>query len=361
VVHPSGLKSHVFRYPYAGKRRKLTLQPGITLAAACKAVADARYELEQGRDPGIAKRQQRQTQRVAAEETFAAVTASYLRREGGKLRSVEPRRRTLNRLVLPTLGERPMSEIRRSEIIRLLDWIEEQNGPAAADSALALIRRIMNWHATRSDDFRSPIVRGMARTRAKERARTRILSDDELRAVWKAAEADGAFGALVRFLLLTAARRAEAQFMTRREIAKGEWTLPASRNKVKVEMTRPLSDAAQAVLSELPRIANGEFVFSLDGVRAISGTQQRKQRFDAQCGVSDWVVHDLRRTARSLMSRAGVNSDHAERCLGHVIGGIRGVYDRHRYHDEMLRAYEALAAQIERIVNPTPNVVAMSA
>jgi len=358
VVHPSGLKSHVFRYSYASKRRKLTLQPGITLAAACKAVADARYELEQGRDPGVAKRQQRQAQRVAAEETFAAVAASYLRREGGKLRSVEPRRRTLNRLVLPTLGERPIGEIRRSEIIRLLDRIEEQNGPAAADSALALIRRIMNWHATRSDDFRSPIVRGMARTQTKERARTRILSDDELGAVWKAAEADGVFGALVRFLLLTAARRAEAQFMTRREIAKGEWTLPARRNKVKVEMIRPLSEAAQAILSELPRIADGEFVFSLDGVRAIGGTQQRKQRFDAQCGVSGWVVHDLRRTARSLMSRAGVNSDHAERCLGHVIGGIRGVYDRHRYHDEMLRAYEALAAQIERIVNPTPNVVA---
>jgi hypothetical protein len=71
------------------------------------------------------------------------------------------------------------------------------------------------------------------------------------------------------------------------------------------------------------------------------------------------VIHDLRRTARSLMSRAGVSPDHAERCLGHVIGGIRGVYDRHQYCDEKLHAFEALAAQIERIVDPQPNVTAL--
>jgi integrase len=91
----------------------------------------------------------------------------------------------------------------------------------------------------------------------------------------------------------------------------------------------------------------------------IGGLQQRKARFDKRCGVVGWMLHDLRRTARSLMSRAGVSSDHAERCLGHVIGGVRGVYDRHRYQAEMLRAYEALAVQIERIVNPRDNVTAL--
>ena len=56
------------------------------------------------------------------------------------------------------------------------------------------------------------------------------------------------------------------------------------------------------------------------------------------------------------MSRAGVNSDHAERALGHVLGGVRGVYDRHAYHDEKRQAFEALAAQIARILDPVPNV-----
>jgi integrase len=70
-----------------------------------------------------------------------------------------------------------------------------------------------------------------------------------------------------------------------------------------------------------------------------------------------WTVHDLRRTARSLMTQAGVPTDHAERALGHVIGGVRGVYDRHGYRDEKRRAFEALAAHIERVLNPQPNGV----
>jgi integrase len=71
------------------------------------------------------------------------------------------------------------------------------------------------------------------------------------------------------------------------------------------------------------------------------------------------VIHDLSRTARSLMSRAGVASDHAERCLGHVIGGVRGVYDRHAFSREKREAFEALAAQIERILNPADNVMGL--
>ena len=67
----------------------------------------------------------------------------------------------------------------------------------------------------------------------------------------------------------------------------------------------------------------------------------------------------MRRTARSLLSRAGVAPDIAERCLTHTIGGVRGVYDRHRYEAEMLSAFEALAAQIERVVSPQPNVIAI--
>ena len=100
-------------------------------------------------------------------------------------------------------------------------------------------------------------------------------------------------------------------------------------------------------------------MFTSRGRVALSGLSGRKAEFDRLCGVSGWTLHDLRRTARSLMSRAGVNSDHAERCLGHVIGGVRGTYDRHEYYEEKRHAFEALAAQIERILNPIENVVPM--
>jgi integrase len=178
--------------------------------------------------------------------------------------------------------------------------------------------------------------------------------------VWKTAETTpGPFGSYVQFLLLTAARRSEASDMVRSELSGTDWTLPADRNKTKVDLVRPLSAAALEVLSKVTKLAGCEFVFSTDGKNPISGFTMFKEKFDKACGVTGWTLHDLRRTARSLMSRAGVNSDHAERCLGHVIAGVRGTYDRYEYHAEKRHAFEALAGQIDRIVNRRDNVAVL--
>jgi integrase len=142
-----------------------------------------------------------------------------------------------------------------------------------------------------------------------------------------------------------------------------------SRNKSKADLLRPLSAAAIAALPE----KTGGHVFSNDGKSQISGYSKFKKRFDeavlaelrqqvpTAAPLRNWVLHDLRRTARSLLSRAGVNADHAERCLGHVIGGVRGVYDRHEFYDEKKQALERLAQQIAAIVEPpADNVVPFS-
>ena len=229
-------------------------------------------------------------------------------------------------------------------MVRVLDGIEDASGPAMADQTLAYLRRVMNWHEGRADDFRSPIVRSMGRTLAPPR--DRILTDGELRAVW-AASAEGMFGGFVRFLLLTGCRRQEAAGMRWSEIAGSEWTLPPrgtdqGRACPPPQRGRSCRAATEGrpvcIQHRWRRNGNEGLLFFLE-------------RFNRAAGVSDWTLHDLRRTARSLMSRAGVASDHAERCLGHAIGGVRGVYDRHRYVAEMARAYEALAAQIDRIVS----------
>jgi len=327
-----------FTSPGNGKRARLTFgsYPATSLGAARTRATEAKALVEEGKDP-----------RSVEAETFQAVCEDYLRREGKKLRSLDWRKGVLERHVYPTLGHRPIAEIQRSEIVRLLDKIEDRSGATMADRTLAVIRKIMNWHASRSDDFRTPIVKGMARTKPSELARERTLTDDELRKIWRTDA--GVFGRFIRFLLLTGARRNEASELTWDEIDGGDWTLPAARNKTKVDLVRPLSKAAQALLPA----KQGKYVFSTDDATPISGFSKFKAAFDKASGVTDYTLHDLRRTARSLMSRAGVPSDHAERCLGYVIGGVRGVYDRHEYHAEKQQAFEALAGIIERIVTGT--------
>jgi len=376
VVQPSGRKSFAVRFRLGGKPKKLTLPKGVTLAEARAAAAAALVKVDRGDDPTAAKRREKLLAQNAAAKTLQAIAESYLEREGkkkeGRLRSLEYQRAILERLVYPALGGMPIAKIKRSVIIELLDRIEDGKlidnkgrrivgGPAMAQATLAVIRKVFGWYAVRDEDFRTPLVRGMSRITPKDRARSRILSDDELRAVWKtaAARADP-FANLIRFLLLTSARKSEASSLMWEEVdGNGNWTLPAIRNKTKVDLVRPLSKAALAVIDAQPRIANCRFAFTY-GAKPIGSYDVRKARLDKSCGVAGWTLHDLRRTARSLMSRASVSSDHAERCLGHVIGGVRGTYDRYEFLDEKRKAFEALAAQIERIVNPPEdNVVAI--
>jgi integrase len=302
-------------------------------------------------------------------------------RDGDKLRSKRLRESMLRRQAFPAIGHVPIALLKKSQIIELLDKIEDESGPVAADRLLAVIRRVLNWHAEREDDYRPPLLRLKPRKSVSEQARDRVLDDRELRAVWKVSgEMPGPFAALVRFLLLTAARRTEASAMTWSEVKDGAWTLPRERNKVAAQnkgvkdLVRPLSAAASAVLEKQLNIEGCPYVFSY-GNKPMTTYSKSKKRFDEAVAavlaeqdakegrlpipIPNWTLHDLRRTARTLMSRADVRPHHAERCLGHIIRGVEGVYDRHRYLDEMLAAYEALARQIETIVNPptTDNVV----
>jgi integrase len=365
AVFPSGKKSFVVRYRFNGVKRKLTLG-GISLAAARKKAADALFEVHEGRDPIEADKTRKAKTADAATNTVKSICEDYLKREGVKLRTHDNRKAAFERLVYPVIGRVPIYSLKRSQIVKLMDQIEDHNGSRMADLTLSYLGKVFNWHASRSDDFRSPLVKGM--TRHKSTKLDKILSDKEngdpeLKAVWKAAtEGQGPFPALVKFLLLTAARRTEAAAMTWDEISpSGDWTLLAARNKTNVDLIRPLSTAALAVVDAQRREDGGPYVFSTDdGETPISGFSKFKEKFDeACCGVSGWTLHDLRRTAKTLMRRAGVSPADSEQCLGHVIKGVEGVYDKHDYYDEKKRAYDALATLIERIVDPADNVVPM--
>jgi integrase len=349
LVQPTGRKGFAFRYRFGGKPRKLTFAAGLSLAEARKAAAEAALAIAQGRDPGEAKRAAQDKAAAASANTVRSIAEEYLKREGHKIRTRRQREGLLAQHIFPAFGDRPIGSLKRSELVRFAEKVEDVSGVRTAEVVLAILRRITAWHAIRDDDFTPPFVRGMGRVAT--RARSRILSDDEIRRLW-GATATGTFGALVRFLLLTGARRGEAAAMQWSELAGGVWALPARRNKTGLDFERPLSRAALAIIDGQARVVGCEFIFSLDFRGPLGGFSKQKGRLDSFCGVVDWRLHDLRRTARSLLARAGVSADIGERFLGHVVGGVRGVYDRHKYLDEMHAAGECLAALIERILDP---------
>jgi integrase len=165
-------------------------------------------------------------------------------------------------------------------------------------------------------------------------------------------------------LLLTCQRREEVASMAWEEIENGVWQIPSARYKTGLPNTVPLSQAARRVIGD----SKGKgFVFTTDGDHPFSGFSKAKaaldteiaelRKRDGRSAMPHWVLHDLRRTARSLLSRTRVPSDHAERVLGHVIPGVRGVYDRHEYVVEKREALERLAALLERILHPDETMV----
>ena len=328
--------------------------------------ADALAKVARGIDPAVEKKavaRAEQQRRDVEHRTFKAVAELHLK-IAGLTKSGDQKRTLLERFAFPAIGRMPIESIRKSHVRDLLDRIvagESTRGgkPAAvtANRVQAAISAVFTWQADRDDDFSNPIA-GMKRVGGKESARERTLTDDELRAIWKAAEANPhPFGNLVRFLLLTASRRCEASELIWNELVGADWILPAARNKANQELLRPLSEAARAILADQPRVS--QYVFPTDATHCLTNFGYYKRHFDKACGVTGWTLHDLRRTARSLMSRAGVPSEHAERCLGHVLGGVEKTYNRHSYETEKRIAFEKLATLIETIVNPQPNVVAL--
>lgn len=324
--------------------------------------------------------------------SFKDVADDYMKRHAGekaqadgskvyRLRSGAEVRRILDKYVYPDWAKRDFDDIRRGDVTSLLDKVEDGNGPRQADYVLAVVRGIMNWHASRTDDYVSPITRGMRRTDPKSRKRARILEDDEIRLVWQVAESGGTFGVLVRLALLTAQRREKIASMKWDDVsADGEWLIASEEREKGTAGTLVLPETALKIIRAQHRIDRNPYVFAGRGDGHFQGYSPCKRAFDKQMldarrkaaaergedpetvqPLPAWVIHDLRRTARSLMARAGVRPDIAERVMGHAITGVEGVYDRHSYHDEKADALQKLAGLLDRIVNPPEeNVVELA-
>jgi len=298
-------------------------------------------------------------------ESFKAIAEGFIKRyvhdkENGVLRSAFEIERIFNKYIFPKWKNRPFIEIDRDDVTSLLDDVQDNNGPVMADRMLATLSKLFNWYATRTKTYSSPLVKGMRRSRPKERARKRVLKDDEIQILWPALDSLGRSGAFVKVLLLTAQRRAKVAAMRWEDLKDGVWTIPTEPREKNCPGRLPLPDEVLAIIQAQTPVKDNPYVFPGRGKGCIAGFSPLKREIDALCKLEPWVLHDLRRTAKTLMAEAGVRPDISERVLGHVIGGVEGVYDRHAYEKEKGDALKKLAATVELILNPpSENVLPM--
>jgi integrase len=301
----------------------------------------------------------------ADDGSFREVAENFIKRhvEHEQLRTQLEIERVLTKYIYPKWEHRPFREIKRSDVATLLDQIVDDNGPRQADVCLAVIRKMMNWYASRNDDYVSPIVQGMNRSTNGKRERilaktkTNKDGDDELRALWKATDDQGTFGALLKVALLTAQRKDKVATMRWDDIVDGVWQIASEEREKSNAGSLLLPQAVIDIIEAQPRIAGNPFVFAAGkGNGPFNSFSQRKEELDAKLPprMPDWRIHDLRRTAKTLMARAGVLPHVSEQVLGHTIKGVEGVYDQHDYGPEKAQALLQLAALVGQIINPPP-------
>jgi integrase len=283
-----------------------------------------------------------------AKATVADIAEQWLDRHVRGMRTERERGRIVSRYITPHIGNRIFADVRRKDIAELLDQIEDQNGRQMADIVLKTFSAISKWVELRDEGYRRPLVTGMTRVPRGEGRRKRILTDDELCAVWNA---PGRYGDFCRLALLTAQRREKITTLQWGDIKDGIWTIRTEEREKGNPGRLKLPQMALDIISWQNRFVGNPYVFAGRGNNPtfMFGSGQFKRQFDRLCGVFDWRIHDLRRTARSLMSRAGVQTEIAERVLGHAQGELIQTYDRHSYEDEMAAALEKLAGLIEQI------------
>jgi integrase len=370
VVQPSGAKSWAFRYRWGGKPKKLTLGrwPVMGVADARRAASDAAEAVDRGDDPGAAKKEakaERMAAQLAERDTVAKLVEQFDRRHLSRLKSGRTVRRELDRHVVAVWGERDIHTITKRDVIDLLDGIADSGRAVTANRVRAYLNKFLGWCVERDVIATSPATG--VKPVAKEAARDRVLSDDEIRWFWQACgEVGQPFGPLARLLLLTGQRLGEVAGLTDAEIAGDTWHLSAERTKNGRAHDIPLSEAASAVLRGVERVKGpAGYVFTTTGETPVSGWHRARNNIAERMAeaaerergepveIPHWTFHDLRRTAATGMARLGIPVRITEATLNHVSGtaaGIVSVYQRYDYADEKRQALDAWGRYVAQLV-----------
>ena len=348
----------------AGKRRlPLGSSGALTLMQARKAAGAVMARVALGEDPGAERKARAERDRMtfgAAVETWRDLHLGN-RRERYRAEAVRALRHAFIKV-----WDRPAYALDRTAVVRTLDAMAKAGHAAIAARTAAYGRACFQWHVKRGTVPSNPFATIPAF--GPQASRERVLTDDELAAVWRAAEATpGPFGRIARLLVLTGARRTEVAGMQWEELTGdlATWAIGRDRTKAGAAHVVPLSPPAQALLARLDR-GKGLVLPGERPGRPFSGWSKAKTALDKASGVSDWTIHDIRRTVATGLQRLGIRLEVTEAVLGHTSGsrgGIVGVYQRHDWANEKRAALAAWAAHVEKVVTRSsevaPNVISL--
>jgi integrase len=367
VIHDSELKGFHLKVTPQGKRvfsvyyrtkgarvlqrrYKIGDYPRISVANAREMAKAILGKVASGGDPSAQRKSERhQINSGRVDEIVERFLTTY----ASKNRTASETERIFRRYVIPKIGKRSIHDLERADINDLIADLAE-TAPTMANRVLTAVRTFFKWAYSKALIEESPCVGISAPSR--ERPRDRLLSDDELARVMSAACGIGyPFGTIVEFLVMTGQRREEvgAARWAELDIANRTWTILGARSKNGKAHIVHLSDPALRILECCPH--SGELVFSLNGDKPFQGYSKAKTRLDQKSSVSDWRLHDIRRTVVSGMARLGVAPHIADKVLNHQTGTMSStalIYQRHHFLKERKDALDRWAEHVEAISSP---------
>jgi integrase len=317
-------------------------------------------DMSRGVDPKSKQAAKEREDATRQANSFASVAEAFIQKHVSGLKSGPEVETTIRRELIPKWGNRPIADITRRDVAELIEGIADSGRKYAAHKLFNYASKLFAWAIARHlYGLETSPCTGVkpSELAGKKEPRQKVLSDSEIRALWKATEGLGYPAApFVRLLLLTGQRLREVAEMQWQEVDldKALWAIPPERMKGDTAHEVPLPPMAVEILKSLPRWT-GPYIFSTTGgARPISGFSKMKLRIDAALAeaIPAWRFHDLRRTMRTGLGGLPVPANVSEMCLAHAQPGLHQIYDRHSYRAEKRRAFELWAAQLKDIVEP---------
>lgn len=359
-IAPSGRKTWIFRYMFDGTPRRMQfgVYPSLSLAEAREKHGAAMVEINLGVDPGAAVQAAKAKHKAAP--TFGDLLEELWDRELQKKKSGLQTKKLLEKDCIPAWGNRRIAEIKRRDIVLLLDKIRDR-APITGNRVHGALSRLFNFAAERGVIEDSPCTRIR---KLPERGRSRVLSNDEIKALWDALDLENMkidiyrlSKLAIKMILLTGARPGEVSGMSWAEISDDNfWNIPAERMKNGEANRVPLCRMALETIEEA-RVYSCESAYVFRSSHKDNEPVTRHaltkavNRHWREMGIQEaFTPHDLRRTLRTRLAELGVSDIVAERVLGHRLQGIMAVYNQHSYDVEKRQALTLWETRLKEII-----------